>query len=367
MTRVYDTSSTRIPTNGGKKAANNGDAYLDQAVVTSQPSLTAPSPEESVTPSDPDERVVDGAGTSSAVGNACGQVDITEVVAPARVDLVQEDITTVVAPVREDSVTTEAPGSCGADTTKVVTHPADAEKCGPDALVPHGTAEKFWWRLPGEKFVGRDQSSYEAPEFIGGMSTPEGCDMQSEDDWSDSEWERRATCEDYSQVGSKAELVAQLLGEGEGWEEEEEGGEDGEWEWEEEGAVPPPPPARKAMPMRCACVPGDVAGDEPDDGAKAKAAAEKAAAKAAKAQARAEAKAAKAAAAAVAKEAKAKAAAEAAKTKADAKAKAAAGSPKKASKPQITTAAGGKAPRGRRGSIGDLGRAAFAKATGKAE
>ena len=65
-------------------------------------------------------------------------------------------------------------------------------------------------------------------------------------------------------------------------------------------------------------------------------------------------------AAAVAKEKKA----EAAKVKAEAKAKAAGA---KKAKPEITTAAGGKAPRGRRGSIGEMGRAAFAKATGKAE
>jgi hypothetical protein len=44
MTRVYDSSSSRIPANGGKKAANNGNAYLDQAVATPQPSLIAPPP-----------------------------------------------------------------------------------------------------------------------------------------------------------------------------------------------------------------------------------------------------------------------------------------------------------------------------------
>ena len=71
--------------------------------------------------------------------------------APAQVYPVQEDATKVVDPVRADTVTTAAPGSCGANTVKPVTHPVDAGKHGPDELVPQGTAGRF---------VGRDETSY---------------------------------------------------------------------------------------------------------------------------------------------------------------------------------------------------------------
>ena len=171
-TRGYSTSAFRIPAGGGMKAAVTGGAHLDQAVATPQSSSIVTSPGESDMPPDPGEGVVEGVGTNLAVGNACGQRDSTKVVAPARADPVQRDITKVVAPVRWDAVATAAPGSCGEETTQVVTRPADVENRDPDELVPQGIAAKF---------DGRNQRSYESAEVFGGMGSPEYSDTQPED------------------------------------------------------------------------------------------------------------------------------------------------------------------------------------------